>query len=327
VYGLCIIKLYKDGVFILLLKVVLLTLVLIFPLVNGNIMAAENTTDKIEFNPSQAFDTDFYVESNLEFTLLHELAHAVIELHDIPVLGGQEQAADQVALMLLLTDRRHKGVLTPIIMNKLLAISGEWMLEWQAEIKNSQAVYWDTHPLTIQRFYDVTCLAYGSNPDLLESLRKDYWLPVERAWNCDTEFNKTRKALAWLAQKVSHYRLDEHWQLVKKTEATTAFSGKVKIEWVTPSSEAHKALANKLKNFSSLRYLIKQTNQVINLKQDITIYMEPYCKGPDAWWNGEASAIMVCYELIELFANNAKKLPDLVNKDSYTTKIAGPKPK
>ena len=54
------------------------------------------------FNPSQSFNSDFYVQSNLEFTLLHELAHAVIELHDIPVLGGQEQAADQIALMLSL---------------------------------------------------------------------------------------------------------------------------------------------------------------------------------------------------------------------------------
>ena len=160
----------------------------------------------------------------------------------------------------------------------------------------------------------MTCLAYGSNPEVLESLRKDNWLPVERAWNCDLEYIKTRKALAWLAKKVSNSELDENWNVVKKNEPPKGFSGKVKIEWVEPSKPAHKVLAKKLKGFSSLKYLIDQTNQVINIKQDITIYMEPYCRGPDAWWNGETNIITVCYELIELFTNNAKLLPELVNK-------------
>ena len=270
--------------------------------------------DDFSFNPSQSFDPDFFIESNLEFTLLHELAHAVIELYDIPVLGGQEQAADQVALMLLLTDQRHKGVLRPVTLNKLLAISGEWFLEWQAEMKQNQAVYWDAHPLTIQRFYDVTCLAYGSNPDVLESLRKEKWLPVERAWNCDLEFKKTRQALAWLTSKVSHYKLDGNWNFVKTNQAPEGFTGQVKMVWVEPTRQSHKDMAKKLKSFTSLKYLVAQTNEVLNLKEDITIYMEPYCKGADAWWNGEQSIIVVCYELAELFAKNAKLLPELVKK-------------
>ena len=270
--------------------------------------------DDFSFNPSQSFDPDFFIESNLEFTLLHELAHAVIELYDIPVLGGQEQAADQVALMLLLTDQRHKGVLRPVTLNKLLAISGEWFLEWQAEMKQNQAVYWDAHPLTIQRFYDVTCLAYGSNPDILESLRKEKWLPVERAWNCDLEYKKTRQALAWLTKKVSHYQLDENWNFVKKNKPPQGFTGQVKIVWVEPTRQSHKDMTKKLKNFKSLKYLVAQTNEVLNFKEDITIYMEPYCKGPDAWWNGEQNIITVCYELAELFEKNAALLPGLINE-------------
>jgi len=274
----------------------------------------KENSKEFSFNPSLLFNSDFYVQSNLEFTLLHELAHAVIEIHDIPVLGGQEQAADQIAVMLLLTDKRNNGALNPVVLNKLLAISGEWMLEWKAEIKNNQTVYWGTHPLTIQRFYDVTCLAYGSNPDVLESFRKDNWLPIERAWNCDLEYIKTRKALAWLVKKVSNSELDENWNFVNKNEPNKVFSGKVKIEWGEPSKQAHKVLAQKLKDFSSLKYLIEQTNQVINIKHDITIYMEPYCRVPDAWWNGETNIITVCYELLELFSSNAKLVSELVNK-------------
>ncbi len=52
------------------------------------------------------------------------------------VLGGQEQAADQVAVMLLImADGSNRQDINPVILNKLLAISDEWMLEWQKEKK------------------------------------------------------------------------------------------------------------------------------------------------------------------------------------------------
>ena len=275
----------------------------------------EDSSGNITFDPAKAFQQDFYVQSNLEFTLLHELAHAVIELNDIPVLGGQEQAADQVALMLLMmADNFNKKDINSDLLNKLLAISGEWMLEWKKEKQDSQPIYWDSHPLAIQRFYEVTCLVYGSNPDKLEALRKEKILPVERAWDCDIEFEQTRKALAWLATKVTDFEFNEAWHLVKAKDSKDQFPGRVNIVWIKADTKEQKQIYKTLKSSNELTQLIERTNNLLNLKNDITLYMEPFCRTPDAWWDGNKNNITVCYDLIKGFEKNALLLPDLVKE-------------
>lgn len=271
--------------------------------------------NSVPFDATLAFQRDFYTQSNLEFTLLHELAHAVIELNDIPVLGGQEQAADQVALMLLLmADDANRKDINPALLNKLLAISGEYMLEWQEEKKASQPVYWGTHPLAIQRFYEVTCLVYGSNPDELESLRKDSMLPVERAWDCDLEFEKTREALSWLVTQVTDFEFNESWDLEKVKNSEQQFPGRVEVVWIKPNNEEQERIYKTLKGFSSFAHVIKRTNELLNLKNNITIYMEPFCRTPDAWWDGTKNNITVCYDLIKEFEKNSLLLPNLVRQ-------------
>lgn len=269
----------------------------------------------VSFDPALAFQKDFYAQSNLEFTLLHELAHAVIELNDIPILGGQEQAADQVALMLLfMADDFNEKEINLGLLNKFLAISGQWMLEWQAEKNNSQPAYWDTHPLAIQRFYEVSCLVYGSNPEKLESFRKDKILPIERAWDCDIEFEKTRKALAWLVHKVTDYQFTDSWDLVKTKDSKHQFPGRVNVIWSKPNSKEHIRMYNKLKSFNSFTRVINRTNDLLNLKNDVFIYMEPFCRAPDAWWDGTKNIITICYDLIKEFENNSLLLPSLVKQ-------------
>jgi hypothetical protein len=278
-------------------------------------VSASASQDNVSFDPARAFQQEFYVQSNLEFTLLHELAHAVIELNDIPVLGGQEQAADQIALMLLImADDSNKKDINPDVLNKLLAISGEWMLEWQEEEQNSQPIYWDTHPLAIQRFYEVTCLVYGSDPDKLESLRKESMLPVERAWDCDIEFEKTREALAWLVTKVSDFEFNKSWNLVKVRHSKEQFSGRIKVVWIEPSSQEQKRIYALLKSFNHLADVLERINNLLNLKTDITVYMEPFCRAPDAWWDGTKNNLTVCYDLIKQFERNSLLLPNLVKQ-------------
>lgn len=267
--------------------------------------------DDIEhYHPFKVYDAQFYVESNLEFTLLHELAHAVIDHHQIPVLGGQEQAADQIAVMLLIL--MHDG-LDPQLLDRLLAVSADWMIQWQMDLKNQNTVFWDVHPLPIQRFYEVTCLAYGSNPDVLESLRKDSWLPIERAWDCDLEFKENQQALAWLATKVSHYQFDPEWKL-KRVSAASDSEGQVNIHWTNRTKGEQPALYQSLKNSTRLKRLLASINDVLKLKNDIPVYIETMCAGPDAWWNSKQNIVIICYELLEQFADNSTRVSSLIDE-------------
>ena len=48
---------------------------------------------------------------------------------------------------------------------------------------------WDIHNLDIQRFYNITCYAYGHTPEYNQDLIYEGWLPKERASNCEYEYN------------------------------------------------------------------------------------------------------------------------------------------
>ncbi len=151
--------------------------------------------------------------------------------------------------------------------------------------KDNPPTYWDTHPLAIQRFYKVACLVYGSNPDKLESLRKESMLPVERAWD-----------------------------LVKMKDSAGLFPGRIEFVWLEPNSQEQKRIHNSLKAFTGLTQMIERLNNLLNLKNDITIYMTPSCRAADAWWDGSKNIITVCYDLIKEFEENSLLLPNLVKQ-------------
>jgi len=264
----------------------------------------------LNFRPSSAYDTRFFVESNLEFTLLHELSHAVIELNQIPVLGGHERAADQIAIMLMIMTSNG---FDEVLFDKMLSISGEWMIEWRDEINQHSLAFWDVHPLAIQRFYDVTCLVYGAAPDKLEKIRKETWLPIERAWECDTEYAKNRQALLWLANNYSYVSFDEDWRLIQN-EFPSKPPKQVVVEYIKPTSPEHEIIYQWLNQSERLNYLIKRTNELLKLPSPVTIYFESQCNGPDAWWNPAIKGIIICYSLIDFFEENSRKLEPLVSQ-------------
>ncbi|MCB1704542.1 MAG: hypothetical protein KDI17_06750 [Halioglobus sp.] len=74
-----------------------LALILLFQMAHSGAAPPQSVAD---FHPGKVYERSFYVDSNLEFTVLHELAHAVIDINRVPVLGGQESAADPAGVIL-----------------------------------------------------------------------------------------------------------------------------------------------------------------------------------------------------------------------------------
>lgn len=287
---------------------------------SGSLLSMEQgkQASEITYRPSLAYDSQFFVESNLEFTLLHELSHAVIELNNIPVLGGNERAADQIAIMLMIMAGQG---FDEVLFDKMLSISGEWMIEWREEINRHPLAFWDVHPLAIQRFYDVTCLVYGAAPDKLEQIRRETWLPIERAWECDKEYTKNRRALLWLAENYSRVSFNEHWQLFQK-EAPPTDQTMVSVEFIPPTNRLYESTYQWLKQSERLQYLMRRTNEILKLPVPITIYFETQCTGPDAWWNPNINGIVICYALLEEFKQNANKLKPLVERLAVESELA-----
>ncbi|HEX6864048.1 MAG TPA: DUF4344 domain-containing metallopeptidase, partial [Thermoanaerobaculia bacterium] len=96
------------------------------------------------------------------FTFFHELGHALIDLYDLPVTGREEDAVDQLATMILLEGGEE---------GEMAALNGAWsFLTEEAEEdagqeeEEEELAFWDEHSLDEQRFYNIICLVFGSNP-------------------------------------------------------------------------------------------------------------------------------------------------------------------
>lgn len=52
----------------------------------------------------------------------------------------------------------------------------------------SELPFWGAHSLSIQRVYNIACLAYGSDPQSYADFVEDDFLPEERAEGCPEEY-------------------------------------------------------------------------------------------------------------------------------------------
>ncbi len=115
-------------------------------------------------------------------TVLHEFAHALFDYIDPPILGREEDAADQVSAYIYL--QLGKTEARRLIMGTVYT----YMLEVKDTDPPSMEEYADEHSTSEQRAFNLLCIAYGADPELFEDVVKMGGLPDERIAICEEEY-------------------------------------------------------------------------------------------------------------------------------------------
>lgn len=122
---------------------------------------------------------------------LHEVAHALFDQLRIPILGREEDAADQLAAFILL----HSSERTA----RDLVLGVAWMYGQEAKGATvGKGALADAHGLAGQRFYNLLCMAYGAEPRLFSDLIEKKYLPETRAEGCEDEYRQVAYAVGRL---------------------------------------------------------------------------------------------------------------------------------
>lgn len=140
-------------------------------------MPAETTPEGI--TPQDA------VAGQLFYVLSHEMGHAVFDMLDIPVLGRQEDAADQFATYIMLQFGKDQA-------RRLItgaAYSYRRFLT-NPKVTAPLAAFSDTHSPPAARFFNMLCLAFGADRELFADLVTKDYLPQQRAGNCRREYGE-----------------------------------------------------------------------------------------------------------------------------------------
>lgn len=128
----------------------------------------------------------------------HEFAHALMDQHGIPVLGREEDAADQIAAFMMLSR-------SPAEAGALLRGTAYTYLRWHRDYGDGQrhnrvlrsgarSFAAEPHGSFAQRFYNIVCLAHGSDAGRFAGMVRDADLPDARAEGCGDELTLVENA-------------------------------------------------------------------------------------------------------------------------------------
>ncbi len=99
------------------------------------------------------------------FLFYHEVAHALIDVFNLPIVSNEETAADNLAVILAF-EFNDDGFSIVIDSAELFDL-----LDQNKQSKKfDDSDYWDEHSLDAQRFYNILCMAYGVYPEKVKKL-------------------------------------------------------------------------------------------------------------------------------------------------------------
>lgn len=124
---------------------------------------------------------------------LHEAGHAMVDVMELPVTGREEDAVDQLAAWILIESDDVDSV---------LGAAASYYTEDEADDSD----FADEHSLNRQRYFNLVCWAYGSDPENSQELIDTWELPEARAEGCEAEYAQLDRSWSRLLRE--HLRED-----------------------------------------------------------------------------------------------------------------------
>lgn len=131
--------------------------------------------------------------NSLTFTLLHEMGHALINELELGVSGGEEDAVDELAALILIQNKKPDW-----------AVQGtQGLAAVEKNADTGKPKYFDEHSLPEQRYANVMCMVYGSDPEGRKDVMETVPELRKRAAKCPTDY--ARKDKDW-TQKLAPFQ-------------------------------------------------------------------------------------------------------------------------
>ena len=124
-------------------------------------------------------EIDQIISGALGFILVHELGHALIDQLKLPLLGREEDAADQIGTFFML----HTAIGPQSLAGAL------WFFR-QKTLIYTRAHFSDEHSIGPQRQSNLACWAIGKDPHRYQYLMRGGYLTVQRAARCPKEYEQ-----------------------------------------------------------------------------------------------------------------------------------------
>jgi Putative metallopeptidase len=237
-------------------------------------------------------EVQIFVLGNTIFTLYHELGHALVHLLDLPVLGREEDAVDNLATVLMLP--RHPD---PLMDRLVMAAADGWYMSGTLQEEDEPA-WWDEHALDLQRYHTLVCLIYGSDPEGFAGLAEAVELPADKRGQCPEAYDR---ALASWTKVLSPHHNPAAGPAAGPATGPGGLErpSAITVRYGTPGPEyAH--LAALLKEAGVAEAIAQDMGTTFRLPGQVELRFER-CGTENAFYDQEKRSVTFCYELMAFF--------------------------
>ncbi len=215
-----------------------------------------------------------FVINNTLFTIYHEVGHLLVDKQQWPVLGREEDVADNFASYVLLSQKRRS------FERALKDAALGWRLEDEAYGRTASD-YYGEHSLDLQRAYQIVCMMVGKDRRTFQVTAREWGIDRRRQAGCSEEYAQISGSLERLIAP------------------NTNQSAEADVSVTFERAGVRYALAYKtLRDSRLLESVAKDLRTNYGLSGTIKITAS-LCEEANAFYDDQTSEILICYELLD----------------------------
>lgn len=246
------------------------------------------------FSKTQRNEIISFAANNSLFVLYHEVAHLLVDQLQLPVLGREEDAADNVATWVLLNKR------TPEADKALEDAAQGWLLSGitygSGEYEEDYAA---AHSLDKQRAYQIVCMMVGSDDSAFRPIANQYAMERDRQDTCFWDYELINRSIKSLLE-------DRHLKTGSGTTVNVTYhdaGGKLKLA------------ADAFRSSGVFDEVAEELRENFNLRRPIR-FNAKRCGEANAFYDPDTIEIIFCYELMKDYMDlYASELPKTAAAD------------
>ncbi|MEO5805122.1 DUF4344 domain-containing metallopeptidase [Devosia sp.] len=242
-------------------------------------LALTGMAEAAPLSKRQRAEANKFAANNSLFVLYHEVGHLLIDQMSLPVLGREEDAADNMATWTLL----NKG--TPEADAALEDAAYGWVLSGIAyNSGGDESDFYAAHSLDRQRAYQIVCLMVGADDTKFKKAADEYKLDEDRQDTCHDDYRTVNRSLKGL--------FDSRVSKIKGPSQVT-------VTYHDVSGDLQKA-ASAFRASGVFDQVAEELRQNYHLRRPIA-FNAKRCGEANAFYDPDTIEIIYCYELMDDF--------------------------
>lgn len=229
-----------------------------------------------------------HVQAVMLGTFFHELGHALVSMLDLPVVGPEEDVADEFSTMLLIAVAEHDPAAAQV--PRAVAQGFLDFKEMRERGTLGQIPFWDEHGLDDRRAFAAICLMYGYDPQGMEPIFQRFGVDERGRRRCKAGFD--RKWRAW------ETLLEPHTWPEGATPPPGAPS--ITVAYQPSARPFGQVLYRALTTVRGYDEIARGLSSVLRLPGPLAITWRD-CDTPNAFFMPGKNTITMCYDLAELY--------------------------